>query len=128
MRLRPALLAVTATASLVSVAPADAAAVYPVCATRLALAPTGASASCATNAAPVALGSALRMVTVEVASGAVDATLRCGTYSGTPVHVSGPRPVTFSRSENHLGCTVTLTATDYDTTATAVSWFAPTFY
>ncbi len=127
MRLRPVLLALTAAAAFAGSVPAEAA-IYPVCTTRLALVATGASASCSTNPAPVAFQPALRLMTVEVLSGSVDAVLKCGTYARPPIHVSGPRPVTVSLNENGQTCTVTITAADYDTTAVVTSTFASAIY
>ncbi len=122
MRLRPALLAVTAAAAFAGTVPAEAAA-NPVCAAHLELAATGTSNTCSTVPLVYLGAGSQRIATVEVASGSVDAQLRCGASYSPVYHVSGPRPVTFVLNEANRSCYLTITATDYDTTAVATSTF-----
>ncbi len=103
--------------------PAHAADPLFVCATHLDLAATGTSTSCATKG-PGPLGNkdvaVRRTATVAVATGAVDATLTCGSASTGPVHVTSTAMLNLWDS----ACVVTLTATSDGTTAVATSTFS----
>jgi hypothetical protein len=122
MRLRPLLLAAAATAAVAGSVPAHAAAL-PVCAAHLELAATGTTSNCSTNPIPVLNGGAQRLLTVEVVTGTVNATLQCGGSVTGPHFVSGPVEQTFALSEGGRGCWVTLTAASAGTTAVATSTF-----
>lgn len=122
MRVVPLLAVIAAAATAV---PASAA-IHPVCATRLVDAATGASAYCPTQGPPplgnrnVALR---RTMTIEVAAGAVDATLDCDNRTPLTTRVSGP----VAQSLNMWGgydCTATVVAVVDHTTAVATSTFS----
>jgi hypothetical protein len=123
MRLRLAL--VLAAAAAVPALPAHAA-IYPVCATKLVNATTGTVASCPTKG-PGPLGNrnvyVTRTMTVEVATGSVDATLTCDGYTFGPYTVAaGETKVRTIAGGN--SCTVSLTALAEGTSATGTSTFS----
>lgn len=103
-----------------------AAAIQPWCATRLVDAAAGTSAYCATQG-PQPLGNrnvgVYRTVTVEVASGGVDATLACDGLPPRTVPVSGPQPVQFGQWGGY-SCTLTLTSVIAHTSAVATSTYS----
>jgi hypothetical protein len=102
------------------------AAIYPVCATRLVDAAAGITASCPTQG-PQPLGNrnvgVWRTVTVEVASGGVDATLACDGLPPRTVPVSGPQPVQFGQWGGY-SCMLTLASVIAHTTAVATSTYS----
>ena len=113
--------------------PADAA-YYPVCATRLALAATGASTYCTAGNTQHLGTQTLRHMDVEVLSGTVRARIECTNpyYPYTPVFsekdVSGPVRVRVTTVERpNSSCKAILTALSYDTTAVGVSTFSYVF-
>jgi hypothetical protein len=122
MRIRPVLLAALAAAAVAGTVPAEAAA-NPVCAAHLELAAAGTSNSCSTVPLAYLGAGSQRIATIEVASGAVDAQLRCGASYSAVYHVSGPRPVNFILNEANRSCYLTITATENDTTAVGTSEF-----
>jgi len=128
---RRLLLAAAAVAAALPAVPAHAA-VHPVCATRLALAPAGTYAYCPTGNTPRMAGAATyRTLTVDVQSGVVLATLTCGygaTAQSRSITVSGPRPQSVAMYEDWTGsCRAELTALYDDTTALATSTFSYVF-
>lgn len=120
--MRLPLLAVALAAVAASAVPADAA-YYPVC--QVALTPVDASKSCTSGNNPV--DPANRIVNVTVASGTVQATVQCFSYSApsqTKVFTAGQRGQV-SVPEYGSSCRATLTALAPNTAATAVSYFTP---
>jgi hypothetical protein len=101
------------------------AAIHPVCQTRLADAATGTAAGCPTSEPPAMANccvGTLRTMTVEVAAGAVDATLACRYATPVTRRVSGPAPVQLGVWSG-ADCTATLVAVVDHTTAAATSTF-----
>lgn len=124
-------LAAAATAALAALTAAPAgAAVFPVCTARLANAASNARTWCDTDATPRMTGSGTiqRIVTVEVAAGAVQATVTCGygTNARSATLTSwDPKPRTLAIDESTDGaCRTELVALTGGTTAAAVSRFA----
>jgi hypothetical protein len=126
MRLRTVLAAAALAGSAFAAVPAHAA-IYPVCATKLADDATGTHAYCYTKG-PGQLGNrdvaTTRYVVVQVDGGAVDATLDCDNgFVHKTITVSGSQPQTiFSYGGN--SCSVDLLAREDHTTAVASSFFA----
>jgi hypothetical protein len=123
MRLRLAL--VLAAAAAVPALPASAA-VYPVCATKLVDAAAGVTASCPTKG-PGPLGNrnvyVTRTMTVEVATGQVDASLTCDgvDHGHFPVAAGETKVQTITGGNSS---TVALTALKDGTSATGTSTFS----
>lgn len=103
------------------------AAFYPVCATRLELAPAGATRECTSGNNPFARST--RTMNVVVASGAVDATLTCHNYpyadSTATRRVYAGQRVAFSVSERGGSCVARLASLAAGTSAAATSTFTP---
>jgi hypothetical protein len=114
MRLPLALAAV----AVVAVATPSHAVLTPYCTTRLVDAAAGASASCATQTVATLQGNPYRTMRIAVATGAVDATLRCPIDSaGTTVHVVAGKVLTLEAFDNGYVCLASITATTSGTTA-----------
>ena len=120
-------LAAAAVAAAFAAVPADAAVIGPVCHVRLANVAAGASSYCDSGIVGSTNDQTLyptRVVTVQVATGQVVASLRCWdafrdqTYA--PVTVSAGEVTTFGNPDLQT-CRLTLTATVSGTTATATS-------
>lgn len=120
-------LAAAAVAAVFAAVPADAAVIGPVCHVRLVDVSAGASSYCDSGIVGSTNDQTLyprRLVTVEVATGSVTATLRCWdqwrdqTYPS--VTVSAGEVATISQPDLQT-CRTTLTATAAGTTATATS-------
>jgi hypothetical protein len=123
MRLRLAL--VLAAAAAVPALPASAA-IYPVCATKLVNADNGVIASCPTKG-PGPLGNrnvyVTRTMTVEVATGSVNATLACDGATFGPYTVDAGHTATRTIDGGN-NCTVSLTSLADGTSATGTSTFS----
>jgi hypothetical protein len=123
MRTRLAL-TLAATAATLAAVPAHAA-IYQVCNARLTDAVTGDNAYCYTQGPALANNSVYvrRIVTVEVAAGAVDAYLDCDGYIHRSAIVSGPQPVQLTALGGN-SCTVRLVAREDHTSAVADNAFS----
>ena len=101
------------------------AAILPVCTTRLTDAATGTYATCFTSEPPAMANCCVgifRTMTVEVAAGAVDATLTCPYVLPVTRRVSGPAPVQLGVWSGG-SCSAQLVAVVDHTTAAAASTF-----
>jgi hypothetical protein len=114
MRLPLALAAV----AVVAVATPSRAVLTPYCTTRLVNAPSGEVASCVTQTLATLQGNPYRTVRIAVATGAVDATLRCPLdVAGITAHVTPGTVVTLEAFDNGYTCLASITATAAGTTA-----------
>jgi hypothetical protein len=111
-----------AAAALAAVATPSSAMLTPYCATRLVAAAPGEAASCSTQTLATLQGNPYRTVTVAVAQGTVDVSLRCPlTAPAQTVRVTGPRTATLEAFDNGYTCTATLVAVTDGATALLAS-------
>lgn len=121
------LLALAAAAAALTVAAPAQAAIFPVCAVRILHSDAGATSSCRAGYSPQVSGATVfRVLTVEVAAGAVRATVTCGygAYAHTTSEVlyASPAPQSIMTVEDaSQTCRNELVSYAENTTAAAVS-------
>ncbi|HWL37567.1 MAG TPA: hypothetical protein VNQ77_15385 [Frankiaceae bacterium] len=123
--MRLPLLAAALAAAAATAAPAEAM-FFPVCATHLENAAAGTVSSCNSGNNPVSR--AIRILDVDVHTGAVEATLTCfsswGNETRSGVYAAG-QSGQLSLAENADNCHASLRALSAGTTATGLSHFTP---